>query len=305
MSAATGEGAELLAAVIAAPEDDAPRLAYAAWLTAQGNPRGEYIAAQVRLERFRPNPQRRRELADRVSQLQASMRAELAAELKKLAFHWKVRRGFLDEVSAEAGKLLEGWQPLFAAHPIRQLRLSDVTAEHVRALLDTGIVGRLVTLALHGDLGEDGVRMLAESPDLAGIRNLNLADCSLGDDGLAVLLASPHLACTQLTLRDDEISDEGARALAAAPALARCQALFLARNQLGDDAVAALAGSAHLAGLRQLGLGGNDDITDEGMVPLLAPGVFPHMRRLELEHLLIDRKTGAALRERWGAYVRF
>jgi uncharacterized protein (TIGR02996 family) len=305
MSAGTERGAELLAAVIAAPEDDAPRLAYAAWLTAQGDPRGEYIEAQVRLARFGPNPQRRRELAERVSELDGSMSKAFAADFKKLAFAWKARRGFIDEVSAEAGKLLEDWQPLFAAHPIRALRLSGVEPKHVRALVDAGIVGRLVTLALRGDLGESGVRILAESPDLAGIRNLNLASSSVGDDGLAVLLASPYLACTRLTLRDAEIGDEGAQALAQAPALARCRALFLGNNQLGDDAVAALAGSAHLAGLEQLGLGGNEDITDQGMAPLLAPGVFPRMRLLELEHLSVKRKTGAALRERWGEHVRF
>jgi uncharacterized protein (TIGR02996 family) len=305
MSAGTEHGAELLAAVIAAPEDDAPRLAYAAWLTAQGNPRGEYIEAQVRLARLRPNPQRRKELAERVSELDASMKKELAAEAKKLAQRWEIRRGFIEELRADAGKLLQDWQPLFAAHPIRGLRLSDVEAEHVRALIDAGIVGRLVTIALHGDLGERGVSILAESPDLAAIRNLNLAGCSLGDEGLAVLLASPHLACTQLTLRDNDLGDEGVQALAASPALARCRALFLGRNQLGDEAVATLAGSAHLAGLEQLGLGGNEDITDQGMAPLLAPGVFPHMRRLELEQLFLKKKTRDALRGRWGEHVRF
>jgi Ran GTPase-activating protein (RanGAP) involved in mRNA processing and transport len=126
-----------------------------------------------------------------------------------------------------------------------------------------------------------------------------------GDDGVAALLASAYLACTQLTLRENDIGDEGAEALAGALALARCRALFLARNQLGDEAVAALAGSAHLAGLEQLGIGGNEGITDEGLANLLAPGVFPRMRRLELEMLDLEDETMDALRERWGAHVRF
>lgn len=302
-------GAELLAAVIAAPDDDAPRLAYAAWLRAQGDARGEllgeFIDAQCRLARQRPNPQRRHELAERERELGKSLRKELAAEVKKAADHWEIRRGFIDEIRADAGKLLAGWQPLFATHPIRRLTLRGVTVDQVRALVDTGVIGRLVNLGLHGKLGQKGVRILAEAPALAAIAKLNLAGCRLGDDGVAELLASPYLACTQLTLRENDIGGEGAEALAGAPALARCRALFLARNQLGDGAVAALAGSAHLAGLEQLGIGGNEGITDEGLEPLLAPGVFPRMRRLELEMLELDDDTRDALRERWGAHVRF
>lgn len=298
-------GAELLAGVIAAPDDDAPRLAYAAWLRAQGDPRGEYIDVQCRLARQRPDPQRRQELAGRERELGKSLRKAFAAEIKKVADHWEIRRGFIDEIRADAGKLLAGWQPLFATHPIRRLTLRSVTVDHVRALVATGVIGRLVNLGLHGKLGAKGARVLAEAPDLAAIRKLNLAGCRLGDDGVAALLASPHLGCTQLTLREDDMTDEGAQALAGAPALARCRALFLARNRLGDEAVAALAGSAHLAGLEQLGIGGNEDITGEGIEHLLAPGLFPRMRRLELEMLDLDDETRDALRERWGAHVRF
>jgi uncharacterized protein (TIGR02996 family) len=308
MSGGADRGAELLAGVIAAPDDDAPRLAYAAWLTAQGDPQGqllgELIDVQCRLAGHRPNPQRRAELAERERELSKSLRKAFAAEVKKTADHWEIRRGFIDEIRAEAGKLLAGWRPLFAAQPIRRLTLRSVTVDHVRALVDTGVIGRLVNLGLHGKLDKKGVRILAEASDLAAIRKLNLAGCRLGDDGVAELLASPHLACTQLTLRENDISDEGAQALADAPALAQCRALFLARNQLGDESVAALAGSAHLAGLEQLGLGGNEGITDEGMEHLLAPGLFPHMRRLELEMLELEDSRDA-LRERWGAHVRF
>jgi uncharacterized protein (TIGR02996 family) len=43
--------AELLAAVYAAPDDDAARLVYADWLTAQGDPHGEFITLQVERSR--------------------------------------------------------------------------------------------------------------------------------------------------------------------------------------------------------------------------------------------------------------
>jgi hypothetical protein len=228
----------------------------------------------------------------------------LAAEVEKVADHWEVRRGFIDELRGNADTLLAGWQPLLAAQPIRRLTLSGVTVEHVRTLVGRGVIGRLVNLGLHGKLGAEGARVLAQAPELAAIRKLNLAGCRLGDDGVAALLASPHLACRQLTLRENDIGDEGAQALAEAPALAGCRALFLARNQIGDQGVAALAGSVHLSGLEQLGIGGNEDITDKGIECLLAPGLFPRMRRLELEMLDFKNKTRKALSARWGAHVR-
>jgi uncharacterized protein (TIGR02996 family) len=44
-----GDGDEFLRAILAAPEEDAPRLAYADWLAQRGNPFGEFIRVQCRL----------------------------------------------------------------------------------------------------------------------------------------------------------------------------------------------------------------------------------------------------------------
>ncbi len=46
-AAADRPGAELLAAIRAAPDDDRPRLVYADWLQERGDPRGEFIALQL------------------------------------------------------------------------------------------------------------------------------------------------------------------------------------------------------------------------------------------------------------------
>src|SRR5262245_60193175 len=40
---------KLFADVVAAPDDDAPRLVYADWLTERGNPRGELIVVQCKI----------------------------------------------------------------------------------------------------------------------------------------------------------------------------------------------------------------------------------------------------------------
>lgn len=61
-------GAALLAKILAAPLDDAPRRAYADHLAAQGDPRGEFIATQLSL-RTPLDPGRRAELRERVRAL--------------------------------------------------------------------------------------------------------------------------------------------------------------------------------------------------------------------------------------------
>jgi uncharacterized protein (TIGR02996 family) len=43
---------EFLNAVLASPEDDGPRLAYADWLSNRGDPRGEFIRIQCQLTRI-------------------------------------------------------------------------------------------------------------------------------------------------------------------------------------------------------------------------------------------------------------
>ena len=46
----------MLAKIIASPDDDRPRIKYANWLTAQDNPRGEFIQIQCQLAQLRSNP---------------------------------------------------------------------------------------------------------------------------------------------------------------------------------------------------------------------------------------------------------
>jgi uncharacterized protein (TIGR02996 family) len=83
--------AALLAAIRAAPDDDAPRLVYADWLTERGDPRGELITLQCRAEE---DPQ----IAERVKALLdehgAAWKSVLPAPLRNASF----RRGFLARI---------------------------------------------------------------------------------------------------------------------------------------------------------------------------------------------------------------
>src|SRR5207248_5596 len=101
-------------------------------------------------------------------------------------------------------------------------------------------------------IGPVGVRELAGSGLLGGLRELGLDANDLGPDGLAALLAAawvPGLAAVELA--DNRLGPAEARAVAAA-AWPNLVALDLSRNPLGTDGTEGLAKAGFLPRLRRL-----------------------------------------------------
>jgi uncharacterized protein (TIGR02996 family) len=182
---------ELRRAVIARPDDDAPRHAYANWLAAQDDELaqrvGAFIAAQLRVtEAFRAD--RRADVAAlrrwrgdgayvSIPDFRAGdeLRPWFQDTVHPLAsvglIGWpQVYRGFVERVSVRARRFLEIADELFQLAPIRAIVLVGVSAV---------------------------VDELAASPHLARIRSLSLPrhdhDDVMTDDALRRLVASPHL----------------------------------------------------------------------------------------------------------------
>jgi uncharacterized protein (TIGR02996 family) len=85
------EAAALLAAIRAAPDDDAPRLIYADWLDEHGQPeRAEFIRVQVELARAETPALRRRE-----AELLASHHDAFAGPLAAPHLRFKFERGLI------------------------------------------------------------------------------------------------------------------------------------------------------------------------------------------------------------------
>ncbi|HEY1189903.1 MAG TPA: TIGR02996 domain-containing protein, partial [Gemmata sp.] len=97
-----------LTAVLAAPDDDTPRLVFADWLDerAQGDDtaRAALIRAQCRMEHLGPGTKECRELAARAKGVLKEHEPQWTKVLREsgLVRRWTFRRGFLDGVEMSA-----------------------------------------------------------------------------------------------------------------------------------------------------------------------------------------------------------
>jgi uncharacterized protein (TIGR02996 family) len=272
-------GEDFLAAIRAAPEDDAPRLVYADWLEDNGDPeRAEFIRAQVRMAGMSWREPGHSELEKRASRLEWDNRKrwlkgfppELLGGRRQQPTY---RRGFVDEVELSPEELLKHGPALLDRFPIRVVHLL-------------------------GKLGKPEAQSLAASPVLARVAGLRLGhgDDRCNKDGLAALLASPHLtALAEFDLKNYRVSLAALRVLARAKTLpGLCRLSLQDNSQLGDAGMALLAQAPFLEQLTHLSLGGTG-IGDAGAQALAGCGRLRNLRSLELAALFgSGNRVGAA-----------
>ena len=241
-----------VAAIVAAPDDDLPRLVFADWLDEHGEPeRAEFIRLQCDAARGDPTA------SSRAADLEARHQVDWLGPIGRLAFRAEFRRGCVEHAVLSAATFLTHGAALRRAVPLRGITLLGarrVLPELLRSPLIAGLS------ALHltgGRLGDDGVRLLATAPALVGLETLRLGDNAMGDVGVAALARSPHLAAlTTLVLCDNAIGDGGAWELASAPFLGSLTTLDLAGNEIGPSGVGLLRSSPRLPALTDLDVNG-------------------------------------------------
>jgi uncharacterized protein (TIGR02996 family) len=176
----------LLAAVLADPDADLPRLVYADWLEERGQPeRAEFIRVQIELARDRRN-----ELQAREATLFAAFGDEWLAPFRApgapldglTASHGAFRRGFVEVVWMPARRFLREADRLFAMAPVRELRVTELTPLQLGELVTSPYLGRLIGLDLSDrGLGNTAVRVMTAVKATAALRVLRLRGCGLTD----------------------------------------------------------------------------------------------------------------------------
>lgn len=220
---------DFLQTILAAPEDDSPRLVYADYLSERGDPRGELISLQIAMARGQVGV----EASERVDELILACWHDVASVVAASGIQrFCVRRGFVEAVALDDKRLGE-LPVLMRAAPIVELKLTG---------------------------GRDGALRLGAMRELLGVRTLDLRSLGMGDRRCVELMRSGFLAnVSTLVLAGNGLGEAAATALVrAAPHLPCLEHLDLEANRLGDAGVSTVVGSRLLSQLVTLDVDTND-----------------------------------------------
>lgn len=292
---ATRDG--LLAAVVSAPHDDAPRWVYSDFLLERGDPRGELIAVQLTLVGIGEDDPRREALVVRQDELLAKHKKKWTGDFKgtrieygvedgpqwvraSSPMRWSFARGFVDTVRMAAADFIRNADELLRREPVRRVHLTNAVGQMQKLVNDGGEVERIRELDLgRCRLHDDDLHALLSTPRLSSLEALSFSQCRIG----------VKRSVTTLPLLDP----------AKLPKLTR---LSLHENGLGDRGVAALLKSPIIGQLRDLGLGHNN-LKAVGAESILAADALDGIERLNLMRHNIPVAEQRALRARFGDRV--
>jgi uncharacterized protein (TIGR02996 family) len=236
----------LLAAILANPDEDTPRLAYADWLQEHGDESGlaraEFIRLQCELARLDEYDPRANIIAGRCRELSDVHWQTWATEIghtSRYPYHFadSYKRGFLDYICLDAEDLGTPELSLFLSrHPATYVfvrRVDKFTAE----LGDWSHLPRVKELSFSyiSDEGEplSGLRALLASPLLTSLRTLNLGMCGLADDDSKLIADNPRfVTLRRLELGFNALTDEGVGRIVESPYLHGLTAIDLSATRI-------------------------------------------------------------------------
>lgn len=302
--------AELLAAILAAPERDEPRLVYADALLDRGDGLGELIQLQIAQARLLPRSAEFTRLQRRIDAIWATgwqAWTPKVAGLEAGTFcEWHFTRGFPTAVHTTPAAFVDAMADFFAAAPLLDELELDCGRLGPLALGTMGWLERmfaalrrldlsLKTLRLHS-LNDAGAVVLAGEPGLLAIDHLELTHTNLGTSTFQVL-GGPGSAF--LGLRRLELSMANARD-AALPLLfahpwPRLTELQVSHEIVGERGVRAITASGVMPALRTLVLSWSTVGGKDAIDVLAHCGTLPWLDTLDLSHCPITDAMAEAL----------
>ena len=203
--------AELLRAVIADPDDDKPRLAYATWCDKASEEaqrlRGEFIRLQLVLPTLNYGEPSPGEVLDDVAKMRIKQdwltKSERhhfllqtygpiwAGGLKSMVDHWEFDRGFVAGVTLSTESFLEVGPRVLDAAPIKLVSLSEVLAMPTK-LFVSPLLEKISALDLKmNGLTDDHMTPLAKSTYLKNLCWLDLSKNKIKFAGVETLARQP------------------------------------------------------------------------------------------------------------------
>lgn len=207
----------LMAAIIANPDEDTPRLMFADWLQEHGNKadqaRAEFIRLQIQLARTKPGKAREK-LEDAAGELEETHRKAWLKPLTALGREWdpgdaaSFTRGLLLFLFTEPSAFLlkknqTALQEALAAVGVEELCFYSAT-KRVAALVGSEALRWVPRLQLPG-ADDAALALIATAPNCAHLSGLNLQECAYTDKGLKAFAESTVTA----NLKSLCLSNEG------------------------------------------------------------------------------------------------
>lgn len=202
--------AQLLAAVVAAPADDAPRLAYADWIETHGDEgmaRAEFIRLQI--EGWPPSSTVGASFQRMANKLKTDERLERWSNgLAAVAPVQRYIRGFFEVLVVSGPTFLARADELCTKAPLEHLRLGDMGGRGA-ALAACARLEHIKSLAINGPFSQQDLEALVASPHLGRLRSLGLNKNGLGFAAIETLAsAMPHLAQVDFSGNEVELSEQ-------------------------------------------------------------------------------------------------
>jgi uncharacterized protein (TIGR02996 family) len=299
-------------AILAAPDDDAPRLVYADWLDEHGqSERAEFIRIQCDLARRPKYDPGRPALHDRERELLKRHETVWTEPVAAVARDCRFRRGFIEGVSIGVRKFLTDGDALFAAAPVRNFKFLRLGTKNATAadLVQSRHLPRVRGMVLNGRLPADDLATMIAAPGLKGLTTLIVTE-TVSPDDVEVLIAGhlPRLSTlrlsteapvvttdrfvaltrakwtgglTDLGVRYQPVNVGGVQALAASKRFNTLARLCLHDCGVGLAGTRALADSPNLPALATLDLRGNR-LTDSAAVAIASAKGLPALTELHL-----------------------